>query len=232
MGAKEIKISLIVVCVALLVLYNLYRFSGSAWFLAPIPVCLLLFAWVLWFFRDPARAVPDAPGAIVSPADGVVTHLDVADEPGYIGGPAERCSIFLSVFDVHLNRAPVAGKVEYVEARPGEYFDARLEESLVKNANQDIGIRTEESGLPGKMVVRQSTGAIARRIVCPIQVGMRLGRGERYGMIKFGSRTTLFFSRDVHVTWRVKVGDKVKAGETILATVKGMPAGQDGGATE
>lgn len=219
LGARELKWSVILLCLAVLILYNLYRFYGSIWFLVPIPVLLLVFAWVVWFFRDPERVVPATPGVIVSPADGTVTHIDTAMEPDYIGGEALRCSIFLSIFDVHLNRTPVVGTVEYIKARPGVFFDARREESLVKNANLDIGMKTEEPGFPSKVVVRQSAGAIARRIVCHARIGMRIARGVRYGMIKFGSRTTLFLSKDAKVEWKVKIGDKVRAGETVLAVV-------------
>lgn len=187
------------------------------WLILPL---LIVLCWVLWFFRDPHRTVPREVGVIVSPADGTVTHLDTADEPDYIGSYANRCSIFLSIFDVHLNRAPTAGTVEFVKHRPGAFFDARLEESLTKNENQDIGLKTTEPGMPEKMLVRQSTGAIARRIVCPVTAGQALDRGECYGMIKFGSRTTLFMSTDSEIEWCVSVGDKVKAGETVLAKIK------------
>lgn len=217
LGSREIIVVTAVCCVAALVLYNLYRFYNAWWCLLPIPLLALLIGWVLWFFRDPPRSVPTGPGLVVSPADGTVTHLDLVDEPDFIGGKALRCSIFLSVFDVHLNRAPAAGTVEFMKFRPGAFFDARREESLVKNQNQDVGLRVDEPGLPAKMLVRQSSGAIARRIVCPLRTGLRLERGVRYGMIKFGSRTTLFMSTDAPVEWRVKVGDKVKAGETVLA---------------
>ena len=181
-----------------------------------IPLGLVLL-WVFWFFRDPSRTIPAEPGLVVSPADGVVTHLDFADEPDFIGGNAARCSIFLSVFNVHLNRAPYSGKVEFLKFRKGSFFDARLEESLTKNQNQDMGIAGDDPELPSKALVRQSTGAIARNIVCPVEPGRVLSRGERYGMIKFGSRTTLFLSPDMEIEWKVKVGDKVKAGETVLA---------------
>lgn len=220
LGSREIIVSGVVFCVLGLILYNLYRFYNAPLYLLPLPFLAIVFGWVLWFFRDPPRRIPSDPGLIVSPADGTVTHLDEAEEAEYIGGNALRCSIFLSIFDVHMNRAPAAGVVEHVVFRPGEFYDARREESLAKNQNQDIGLRTEEPGLPAKIVVRQSTGAIARRIVCPVKKGQSLARGQRYGMIKFGSRTTLFLSPDRRVEWRVRVGDKVKAGETILAEVR------------
>lgn len=203
-------------------------FAGVVFFLArrhELPALLLLLVpavaalfFVCWFFRDPERTVPGGPGLLVSPADGVVTHLDQVEEPSFIGGKAWRCSIFMSVFDVHVNRFPLAGEVAHVVFTPGEFFDARREESLVKNQNQDMGLVSSEPGLPSRVLVRQSTGAIARRIVCPVKPGDRLARGERYGMIKFGSRVTLFLSLDRDVAWKVKPGDKVKGGESVLAS--------------
>lgn len=224
-GTREIAIGAVLFALVSLGLALLSRAVGSPWILAGIFPAALVFGWVLWFFRDPPRTVPTGAGIIVSPADGTVTHLDEAEEPDYICGRANRCSIFLSIFSVHLNRAPAAGTVEFLKFRPGAFFDARREESLVKNQNQDLGLAVTEPGLPSKMVVRQSTGAIARNIVCPVAVGDRLERGARYGMIKFGSRTTLFLSDDVAIEWLVKIGDPVKAGETVLARV--VP-GKDG----
>lgn len=219
-GTKQLAVGAIVFVILVAVCVALYRSYGSWGYLVPIVPLILAFCWMLAFFRDPERTIPTDPGLIVSPADGTITHVDTADEPEYIAGTARRLSIFLSIFNVHLNRAPASGTVEFVKFRPGEFFDARREESLVKNQNQDIGIKTSEPGMPAKMVVRQSTGAIARTIVCPAQPGDTLERGQRYGMIKFGSRTTLFLSNDVEIEWLVGVGDKVKAGETVVARVK------------
>lgn len=224
LGAREITISAVVFAVGFIVFITLFRRYDSYLFLIPIPIIAVLFGWVLWFFRDPPRKIPVEPGIILSPADGTITHLDEADETDYIGGRAIRCSIFLSIFSVHINRSPAVGTVEFVKFRPGSFFDARREESLVKNQNQDVGIATSEDGLPKKMVVRQSTGAIARNIVCPVRSGTVLRRGEKYGMIKFGSRTTLFMSPDVEIEWRVAVGDQVKAGETVLAIARSSAA--------
>lgn len=220
LGSREIALSAVVLGLGAIVFITLFRRYDSIWYLAPLIPLAVAFGWVLWFFRDPPRSIPAEPGVIVSPADGTITHIDTADEPGYVGGTAARCSIFLSIFSVHINRAPAPGKIEYVKFTPGAFFDARREESLVKNQNQDIGLAISEPGLPSRMVVRQSTGAIARNIVCPVREGMSLRRGEKYGMIKFGSRTTLFLSRDAEIEWRVAVGDPVKAGETVLAVVK------------
>ncbi len=125
-------------------------------------------------------------------------------------------------FDPHINRSPAAGRVEFLQYRPGAFYDARSKNSLTKNENQDVGIRTSEPGFPVKVLIRQSSGAIARRIVCRANKDMVLRRGQKYGMIKFGSRTTLFLPADSRVEWRVKIGDRVKAGETVLCSV--LPA--------
>ncbi|MCC8189972.1 MAG: phosphatidylserine decarboxylase [Planctomycetes bacterium] len=226
MGAREMVCGVALFLMAAALFVWLSRRFDSPWLLLPVVPLFLVLLWLFWFFRDPTRSVPATPGIIVSPADGTVTHLDEADEPDYIGGRARRCSIFLSVFSVHLNRAPAAGTVAAKTFRPGAFFDARREESLVKNQNQDIGLAVTEPGLPSRMVVRQSTGAIARNIVCPVAIGTALGRGEVYGMIKFGSRTTLFLSPDADIQWHVRPGDKVKAGETVLASVR-APEGRE-----
>lgn len=223
-GAKQVAIGAVAFAVLALIFVTLYRHNGKVGYLIPVFVFAVAFCWLLWFFRDPERAVPNGPGLIVSPADGTVTHLDEADESEFIGARARRCSIFMSIFSVHVNRAPAPGTVEFSRFRPGAFLDARHEDSLAKNQNHDIGIAVSEAGLPSRMVVRQSTGAIARTIVCPAEIGQSLARGERYGMIKFGSRVTLFLSPDAEFVWKVKVGDSVKAGETVLAEAIISPA--------
>ncbi len=219
-GAREMLGAVVLFIALCLGIGWLAHHTGiNAWYWLVVPLAVIL-VWVFFFFRDPHRVTPSEPGLIVSPADGTITHLDTAAEPEFIGGTALRCSIFLSIFNVHLNRAPLSGKIAFMKFRPGKFFDARLEESLTKNQNQDIGIVSDEPGMPEKALVRQSTGAIARTIVCPVKEGQPLARGERYGMIKFGSRTTLLLSPDKKIEWRVKIGDAVKAGETVLAVVK------------
>ncbi len=111
-GTPQIITSAVVFVVFSFIFYNLYRYYGQLWYLIPIPILAAVFVWTMAFFRDPDRTIPQEPGAIVSPADGTITHLDTADEPDYIGGTAQRCSIFLSIFNVHINRAPDAGDVE------------------------------------------------------------------------------------------------------------------------
>ena len=181
--------------------------------------CALLYGWVLWFFRDPPRVPPEGDGLVLAPADGVVTHMDEVDDPGFLGGRALRLSIFLSVFDVHLNRAPLAGTVAYCRHIPGKFHDARAADSHEANERQDLGLDTGDARCP-RALVRQTAGLIARRIVCALKPGDRIERGAVYGMIKFGSRTTVFLPADARIAWNVAVGDKVRAGVTILGRLE------------
>jgi phosphatidylserine decarboxylase len=191
----------------------------GAWFLHPgvIAVPALLLIWLFSFFRDPNRRIPDGTGAIVSPADGTVTDITVVEDAPYIEGKAHMVGIFLSVFNAHINRAPVAGTVELVQHTEGKYHDARSDACRKENERNDVVLNTPELG---KVVVRQISGAIARRIVCPVGAGTELSRGEKFGMIKFGSRTELYFPADVEVDWAIAVGQAIKAGSTLLGTTK------------
>jgi phosphatidylserine decarboxylase len=180
---------------------------GLGWWEGAVAVGLLTVSVGL-FFRDPERLVPQSPGAIVSPADGRVMEV-VAVE-----AQTRRISIFLSVLDVHVNRAPYSGKVEKVIYTPGKFLAAyRREASLVNAANS---ITLQNNGR--EFLVRQIAGVIARRIVCRVQVGDVLEKGQRYGLIRFGSRVDLVLPPDAEVV--VQVGDKVRGGETILAFLK------------
>jgi phosphatidylserine decarboxylase len=189
---------------------------------APWTVCLpvVALAFLLYFFRDPRREIPGEAGAIVSPADGTVTDVDVCDEPQYLRSPALRIGIFLSVFDVHVNRAPVGGRVAYLDYRRGRFLSAlRFDRCSRENERNSVGLETE--AVPGgRVLVRQIAGAFAQRIVCACGPGVSLARGERFGMIKFGSRTELYLPRPNSLEVRVHVGDHVKGGETILAVVR------------
>ena len=199
----------------------LYRINWhiTAWITGGIGV--VFFLAVAFFFRNPCRKVPADPGLLVSPADGVVRDIEIVEDfniPPFTG-KARRIGIFLSVFNVHLNRAPAAMTVESTHYREGEYLDARHSEATKRNEAMTIaGLRTEgKKQIP--LAVRQISGAIARRIVCPVEAGRKLERGEIYGMIKFGSRTELYFPVD-GVEIKVKVGDAVRGGTSILAAVK------------
>jgi len=169
--------------------------------------------FTLYFFRDPKRIPPSDESLAVSPADGVVVAVEECDGDGLIHGPVKRVVIFLSVFDVHINRTPIEGEITHSEPAVGTFLDARNPLSSANNARRTWVIRNENC----EVVVRQITGAIARRIVAWKQVGDRLTRGQRFGMIRFGSRTEVDFPN--HVEILVTVGQKVKGGETAIANI-------------
>lgn len=174
---------------------------------------------VVWFFRDPARSVPSDRDAVVSPADGVVTHVEEIEDVDFPGGRAVRISIFLSILNVHGNRMPRAGRVSDVRYFPGAFLDARNPASAVRNEQLWLDVIDADRGMP--LRIKQISGAIARRIVCWVKPGDMLGRGERFGMIKFGSRTDLMLPADVPHTVLVKVGDAVRGGSSLLLRLQG-----------
>src|SRR3979411_1832142 len=181
----------------------------AAWPYA-IPV-LLLGGFFLWFFRDPERQIPTLPGAIVSPGDGKVTDVSLVTSGGT---PRNRISIFLSVFDVHVNRSPIAGVIRDVRYQRGKFLNAMTANSAEENEQNIVTVEGE-----GRTVIfKQIAGLIARRIVFNFKVGDRLARGQRVGLIKFGSRVDVLFDCDAAI--RVKVGDRVKGGETGLAVLR------------
>ena len=178
-------------------------------------VLLAVLLWILSFFRDPQRQSPDGANILLSPADGVVSDIATVDEQTFVGGKALRIGIFLNIFNVHINRMPCAVRVESVTYRKGRFINAMNADSGRVNESNDIGLtRLEEPA--DKLLLRQVSGAIARRIVCQARVGEEFGSGEKFGMIKFGSRTELYLPIRGEATCRVKVGDKVKAGLTVL----------------
>lgn len=179
-------------------------FAQPAWALVP----LLFAVFFLWFFRDPERSIPDAPGAVVSPGDGKVTDVSWVSA----GGEKQaRISIFLSVFDVHVNRSPIAGIVRDVRYQRGKFLNAMNPASAELN-EQNI-VRVEGDG--HVVVFKQIAGVLARRIVFHPKVGDRLSRGERVGLIKFGSRVDVLV--DAGAALQVKVGDRVRGGASVLA---------------
>lgn len=180
---------------------------------------------IVWFFRNPPRRIPVEPGLVVSPADGKIVEIDDLDHDEFVGGPAVRIGIFLSIFSVHINRAPVAGRVIGLRYQPGKYLNALRAASA--RENEQLAVRMQETEFPyRRYVVRQITGAIARRIVCWLKPGDDLVRGEIFGMIKLGSRTELVLPREAGLTIRTRLGDKVRAGATVLAEYA-APAGEN-----
>lgn len=173
---------------------------------------------ILWFFRDPHRDIPTGLGEVISPADGKVVHIEEVEDE-FIGGTAIEIGIFLSVFNVHINRSPVAARVIGLKYKPGKYLNALRPESA--RENEHLAIRLEETAAPHRrMIVRQITGALARRIVCWLKPGDDLDRGEQVGMIKLGSRTELLLPKEDGLELLTKVGDSVTAGSSILATYR------------
>jgi phosphatidylserine decarboxylase len=181
--------------------------------LAVVPGVLL--ALLLYFFRDPRRQIPNSPSAIVSPADGRIVEVTALPHYDFIGGPAVRIGIFLSIFNVHINRAPVAARVVEMNYRPGKFLNALNPQSAEQNEFMWIGLETTDSP-PRRFTVRQISGLLARRIVCPLRPGANVTRGEKFGMIKLGSRTELILPAGA-VEVEVSVGDNVRAGSDIVA---------------
>ena len=182
--------------------------------LAVVP--LLVAGFVMWFFRDPARAIPAEPGALVSPADGKVTDVGVCTVDSV---PHTRISIFLNVFDVHVNRSPIGGVIRSADYRKGKFLNAMGAVSAEDNEQNIVTVEGEGQ----KVVFKQIAGLIARRIVFTKRIGESVGRGERVGLIKFGSRTDVIFSREAQVV--VKIGDRVKGGSSVLARFTGGAPG-------
>ena len=182
------------------------------WLRAPVwgVIPLLLAVFFLWFFRDPERAIPAEPGLIVSPADGKVTEVSALPVDGK---PCARISIFLSVFDVHVNRSPVAGVIKDVVYKTGKFSNA-ISAASAEDNEQNI-VTVEGEGMT--VVFKQIAGLLARRIVFKHKAGDTLARGQRVGMIKFGSRTDVIFPGPAEIA--VKPGDRVKGGSSILARV-------------
>jgi phosphatidylserine decarboxylase len=190
---------------------------GAPWhWLAIVPGILLV--WLISFFRDPPRQIPDDPKAIVAPADGTVTDITPLADYEFIGAPAVRVGIFLSIFNVHINRAPTPGRVLKTHYQPGEFLDARHPESSDRNEFMWIGLERTENPAT-RFAVRQISGKLARRIVCTLKIGQAVTGGEKFGMIKLGSRTELILPADAaEIT--TKIGDKVRAGSDIVARWK------------
>ena len=188
--------------------FAIARRSWGLWLAAF--VLLLLALWVAYFFRDPERTGDRGPSLVVSPADGKLIMITEVDEPSFIQGRAVRLSIFMNVFNVHVNRYPVDGVVRYVHYNKGKFFNAAAEKSSLENEQMSVGIAGRH-----RILVRQIAGLIARRIVTYSKVGETVKQGDRMGIIRFGSRVDVFLP--VNSTLRAKIGDITVAGVTILA---------------
>ncbi len=208
----DVAIPLIVLGLALI---------GGAYFISLLPLRIVMLvvgvatlAFTLNFFRDPDRETPSVDGGVISPADGKVVSIGLVDAPDYLEGKAMQVCIFMSPMNVHVNRFPVSGVVEYVRHIEGRFVMAWEDKASDLNERTLIGINTGAY----RLLFKQIAGFVARRIVCPLNVGDSAVAGERFGMIKFGSRVDVLFPEDAEV--RVKKNQHVVAGETVIALVK------------
>jgi len=184
-----------------------------------------LTVWCYYFFRDPERVTPDRPGLIISPADGVISLIEPAVPPAELGMPDEaltRVSVFMNVFNCHVNRTPVSGEIRAVSYRPGKFFNASLDKASVDNERNSLCVKMDNGQ---ELAVVQIAGLVARRIVCFVEPGATLQRGERFGLIRFGSRLDVYLPKGVEPM--VRIGQTMIAGETVLAE---LPAATEEGA--
>jgi phosphatidylserine decarboxylase len=194
---------------------------GYAW--APLAILVLpVLIWLFAFFRDPERQLPTEQHTLVSPADGTVSDVTEIEHDELLGGPAVRVGIFLSVFNVHVNRSPCDGKVLKVAYKKGKFINAMKHgQASEENESNTILLGEPTTGKP-VVVVKQIVGLIARRIICTVETGETIKRGERFGMIKFGSRTELTIAKFLAPTVKVTVGQTVRGGADVIATL-GQP---------
>lgn len=224
MFAKEgyLLIGIAVAIAAVLAVLGAWAGGVIGWILVILGLAVLGFT--LYFFRDPERRAPDGAvggSVILAPADGKVVLIQDVDEPLYLKGPARQVSIFLSPLNVHVNRNPVDGVVEFDQYVPGDYLVAWHPKASEKNERSQIGVR-HASG--AQILYKQIAGAVARRIVYHISVGDRVVAGERFGIVKFGSRMDILVPPDSEID--VAVGDRTVAGETVLGRLAARPAAQ------
>ncbi|HVT38125.1 MAG TPA: phosphatidylserine decarboxylase family protein [Gemmatimonadaceae bacterium] len=187
----------------------LLRRSWPLWLLAVMLSIVAL--WVAYFFRDPERSGERGAGLVIAPADGRVIQISDVEEPAFVHGHATRISIFMNVFNVHVNRYPVSGTVRYLHYNPGKFLNASSEKSSLENEQMSVGIETDGH----RVLVRQIAGLIARRIVTYSKEGDIVRQGDRYGLIRFGSRVDVFIPVGSRV--RVKTGTGALSGVTVLA---------------
>lgn len=192
----------------------------SVWFWIPLGLVLVVYGWVLWFFRDPQRTPPEGDGLFVSPADGVVSDVTPLGPDSPLGCDGLRIGIFMNVFNVHVNRAPCDGEVKAVTHNPGAFLDARNPDASERNESASIYLSHKRNGREYTIIVRQVAGLIARRIVTKVSPGDALQRGERFGMIKWGSRLEVLLPKELQGEVCVKPGQRTVAGETVIFRVQ------------
>lgn len=220
--ARKAAFKMLMVTLALVILMPIVgalgTFIGSAMIVVSVFIFLvwLLFAiFTLYFFRDPNARVPAGAGLVVSPGHGKVDVIDTMTEPQFMGGDCQRISMFLSVVDVHVQNSPVSGKVAYVKTTEGQFLNAMKTECATCNENVYIGIQATDPQNE-KIGVKLIAGVIARRIVPFVEVGDELARSDRISLIQFGSRVDVYLPHSAKI--KVKLGDRVVGGESVLAT--------------
>jgi phosphatidylserine decarboxylase len=215
-GIREMLVGSIVLAAIALLLWN-------AW--PPLVVLVVpVWIWLIAFFRDPERAIPSQPNLMVSPADGKVTDIIELPHVELLGGPAVRVGIFLSVFNVHVNRSPCDGTVTAVKYQRGKFINAMNSDHASEQNESNTLVISDPANRQPVAVVKQIVGLIARRIVCTAAVGDTLQRGQRFGMIKFGSRTELYIAKSLQPQVHVSIGQTVRGAIDVIA-VLGNPVG-------
>lgn len=206
-------LGIVVPCLTLTLILFLITFLTKSRILLGISVIFLIFTlFSVFFFRDPERKIAIGDNIILSPADGKIVELSLFSQNEFLHSAGAKVSIFLSLWDVHINRNPINGVVRYSKYIPGRFNPAYKEKASFENEQNELGLENEKM----KLILKQISGTLARRIVCRIREGDQIKAGERFGMIKFGSRVELFLPEKVKVL--VKLNQKVKAGETIIGT--------------
>ncbi|MDP6636383.1 MAG: phosphatidylserine decarboxylase [Phycisphaerae bacterium] len=215
-GRRELVIATIF---ALVVCAGVLAFAGVLpWWIILIALApdLILYLWVLWFFRDPERNVPQGEGLFIAPADGRIADITNIGPESELGREGVRIGIFMNIFNVHLSRCPVDGVVESVEHRPGLFLDVRDPHASERNESATIRLKYQHGGQQHPVVFRQIAGLVARRIVTDLTEGQSVTRGQRVGMIKFGSRLELLVPAELVSTVCVDVGQISRGAETVL----------------
>ena len=212
-----------IVAIIFIVVFIVCAGYNQVLFLSLASMTGVLYIALALFFRDPKRNIPKADNVLVAPADGIIHDIellkDVEENQFFEGNDTVRIGIFLSLFNVHINRAPCDMEVKEKQYREGKYHDARSAKAQKENESMTISCVSTVKERRFSMLLRQISGAVAKRIVCNVEPGRRLAKGERFGMIKFGSRTELYLPAATWMELTVKSGDKVKAGETIIAKI-------------
>ncbi len=219
LGKREIILATLL-CWGASALIAFAAMKVNIFFLAAVDLPLLVWIWVLYFFRDPERVAPTEPGLFISPADGRVADITPLGPQSALKRDGLQIGVFMNVFNVHVNRMPCEALVKKVTHLPGAFMDVRNPVAAEKNESVTIELAVTHNGVEYPVIVRQIAGLVARRIVTCCQPGETYTPGQRFGMIKFGSRLELLLPLELAGEVRVEIGQKVLAGETVLAAVK------------